>query len=70
MTNNKHACRGGPRKFTVKTRQQSGCKLTVNKITFTRFTTLSHFLDLYADLYVIVGALKKVWIAGRGRVLG
>jgi hypothetical protein len=61
--------RGGPRKFTVKTRKQSGCKLTVSNITFTRFTNSIISPDFHKDLYVWPGhfrGLKKT-IFGRER---
>jgi hypothetical protein len=61
--------RGAACKFTVNVRQRSGRKLHVSNFTFTRFTTLPHFPDLYVDLYVTAGGMKKVWIAGRGKAL-
>lgn len=46
------ASRGGHRKFTVKTRQQSGGQILVSKFLFTRFTNSIIFLDFQRDLCV------------------
>jgi hypothetical protein len=52
--------RGAACKFTVNVSQQSGRKLHVSKITFTRFTTLPYFSYLYVDLYVTAESIKKM----------
>jgi hypothetical protein len=52
--------RGAACKFTVNVSQQSGRKLHVSKITFTRFTTLPYFSYLYVDLYVTAESIKRM----------
>jgi hypothetical protein len=47
--------RGRPRKFTVKTRQQSGRQILVSKILFTRFTDSVIFLDFCRNYYAWLG---------------